>query len=162
MSGKRFGRLVVTAKIGRRAESLYWLCLCDCGKKTSVRGTSLRSGATRSCGCSNPRHKTQNRRAYQGWRAIIRRCYDPGMKPYKYYGERGITVCNRWRVGEDGQSGFDCFIEDMGLRPEGFSLDRIDNDGQYSPDNCRWANAKQQAQNRRLTRDAKGQYATVS
>jgi hypothetical protein len=90
--------------------------------------------------------KTYTRDSY---RSMIRRCYEPKLHPgYYKYGGRGIEVCNRWRFGEDGKSGFACFHEDMGPRPQGLTIDRIDGTKGYYPANCRWATPKEQAANR--------------
>lgn len=86
---------------------------------------------------------------YPIWYAMIQRCHNPKNTAYKYYGTRGIYVCDRWRHGENGKSGFECFLSDMGARPDGLQIDRINNDKGYSPDNCRWATRIQQMQNRR-------------
>lgn len=90
--------------------------------------------------------------AYRSWVAMIQRCYDPGSTVFGRYGGRGIIVCDRWRFGEGGFSGFECFFQDMGERPTGKSLDRDDANGNYEPGHCKWSTAIEQARNRRSTR----------
>src|SRR5208282_2915429 len=149
LSGQRFGRLLVL-ELGKergRTGASYWLCQCDCGKETFVRGSDLKSGVTKSCGCLKKeawrhtvRHGLYKSLTYSTWRSMRSRCSNPNDPSYKYYGARGIAVCERWNRFED-------FLEDMGDRPLGptfFSLDRIDNNGNYEPGNCRWATHLQQ------------------
>jgi hypothetical protein len=166
LTGRRFGRLVVRAEAGRKLGSILWLCDCDCGNESLVTGCHLRApSATRSCGCAKRerllalapvrsaailRHGHAGRgkksRAYNSWSAMLQRCTNPYVRSYKYYGDRGITVCERWRES------FEAFFADMGEPPEGHTLDRIDNEGNYQPDNCRWATRFVQNTNQRPKR----------
>lgn len=155
MTNQRFGRLTVLRRApkqgGRRA---YWVCQCECGRQTEISGSQLRSG-TQSCGClwreamkaANETHgrgsKSLRDRTYKTWLSMKARCENPRSQNYKYYGGRGIEICARW------SSNFEEFLADMGDRPEGKSLDRIDPDGDYEPGNCRWATRKEQRVNRR-------------
>ncbi len=158
--GCRFGRLVV---IGFNKEETpkgrhtMAHCVCDCGKATSVWPASLRNGTTKSCGClrmEGPKvvtHGDTRKGAispeYRAYTAMLARCRNPNVKAYKYYGGRGITVCERW------MGSFENFLADMGRRPSvEHSLDRFPNqNGNYELDNCRWANPIEQGQNKRST-----------
>lgn len=161
LSGHRYGRLLV---LGRAEDYVsptghrktQWHCLCDCGIKRVVQGNSMRSGATTSCGCW---HKEATSQAvtthghggtpeYRAWVALIQRCTNPAVASWSQYGGRGITVCDRWLTS------LEAFLNDMGPRPAGHSIDRIDNEQGYFPENCRWADPKAQARNRRNTRFA--------
>lgn len=143
--GARYGDLVVVAEAEHLGVQRAYTATCDCGATAIVRGSDLTSGNTKSCGCRRRPHghaTPVKSPTYRSWRAMLARTGSPQHRDYAYYGGRGITVCLRWLT-------FANFLEDMGERPEGMSLDRVDNDGDYEPCNVRWATAKQQANNRR-------------
>lgn len=159
--GQRFGRLTVR----RHIKKSMWRCLCDCGKYCHVRRRSLLDGVTKSCGClrrqiaskRNLIHgHTRNQSPSQEfviWSGMKQRCFNPKSISFKNYGGRGISICERWISGDGKRTGYQCFFDDMGKRPSReHSIDRIDNNGNYEPDNCRWATAKQQVKNRRPTK----------
>lgn len=169
LSGERFGRLVVVERdpifVGKKAK---WICLCDCGKQKSISRNSLVRGLTKSCGCLNiemlkkrdrsvsPKgnfkhgyartgsHKNRKRPSatYNAWCCMKTRCTNKNHDKYHLYGGRGIGYCKEWES-------FENFVADMGEKPDGCSLDRIDNYKGYSKDNCRWATREQQSANRR-------------
>jgi hypothetical protein len=169
MLGAKFGRLTVISHAGHKGSALCWLCRCECGKEKVVRGNDLRSKNTTSCGClrvelgrergsGSRKHGESanggsNSVEYQAWAQMLTRCRNPKDKRYPDYGGRGIAVCERWHVYEN-------FLADMGRRPVNepgrrmYSLDRINNDGNYEPDNCRWATSKEQNNNQRRRKAA--------
>ena len=155
LEGQVFGRLTVIRRAGSRAGRVTWACMCECGSTVEVVSHALTSGHTKSCGCwkdernrgTPVKHGHARRGAsltptYKTWQNMMTRCYNQKVKSFKDYGERGIKVCNGWHI-------FENFLADMGERPKGTTLDRVDNNGDYTPDNCRWATKLTQARNTR-------------
>lgn len=166
--GDRIGRLLVL-RMSTKTDSngsKYWLCSCDCGTKTTVRGSRLTGTVkTRSCGClgidasrkKNTIHGMSRSPEHIAWSACFDRCYNPNHKGFHNYGGRGITVCERWKKS------FVNFLADMGPRPSpNHSIDRKDNNGNYEPTNCRWATIKEQCRNRRGSRLITVQSMTIT
>lgn len=159
LTGQVFFDLTVLSATGeRKFGNRVWECRCTCGKVVPAQANNLKTGNTKSCGCRNSRVITARNIArtkhghaktykasptYRSWSGMISRCESPSSDQYKNYGARGIRVCARWR------DSFKDFLADMGERPEGKTIDRKNPDGDYSPDNCRWATAKEQCANKR-------------
>lgn len=164
LTDQRFGRLTAIRPVGRKfGKNFHWLCRCDCGREVEVNSSHLTAAKSRektvSCGCWSREKAAETSRItghlrrthgasgtpeYSSYKSMLRRCYNQNYRCYELYGGRGITVCDRWRKS------FGNFLDDMGPRPEGTSLDRIDNQRGYEPGNCRWASQRQQLNNTRV------------
>jgi len=152
LAGQRFGRLVVERRVDNdKHGGTRWLCTCDCGKSHVCLPSNLRGGRTKSCGCLNKEtatktcitHGMSGTKEYVTWRNMKTRCENPNSTRWEYYGGRGITICREWLYS------FEAFYQDMGDKPEGLSLDRIDVNGDYELSNCRWATQSEQCLNQR-------------
>lgn len=148
--GQRFGRWTVIAEAQKYRHKVLWPCRCDCGVERLVENWKMRSGGSRSCGCLRRdlrgtqgfKHGMVGTPEYRIWAGMLRRCRLGSKTQYHRYGGRGITVCERWEE-------FENFYADMGMRPSpNHSIDRINNDGNYEPGNCRWATTKEQGENK--------------
>lgn len=152
LTGMRFDRLLAIRRIENFPgyKQAAWLFLCDCGKEVKALGYNVYHGRQKSCGCFNRENPSRVKHGMAGspehrcWVAMRARCNNPGDKAFKHYGGRGIKVCERW-------NDFQNFLDDMGPRPEGTSIDRKNNDGDYEPGNCWWSNDSNQVRNRRVS-----------
>lgn len=164
LTGLRFGRLIVVREEEKdKFGHTKWLCRCDCGQEKIIYGNSLRQGSTKSCGClsieitvkRNLKHGHSKRsgysKTYRVWDHMIQRCNNSNCKAYEDYGGRGIGVCARWDISQGGS--FENFLNDVGEQPgKGYSIDRVNNNGDYSPNNWKWSTNKEQMRNTRRNR----------
>lgn len=162
-TGERHGRLVVVELAGYKTQpsgqkKTLWRCVCDCGNEVTVMASSMQSKGTQSCGClakellseRKTTHGMHGTPTYKTWCSMRERCFNPKHKAWKTHGAKGISVCDRWNPEKGGS--FENFYEDMGERPEGMSIDRIDVHGDYTPENCRWADIYTQAYNKGISK----------
>jgi|SRR6266853_3879354 len=148
ITGQRFGMLLVLKRTTVLGERIKYLCKCDCGNEKIIYGENIRQGKSASCGCqiggNHYIHGFTGTPEFDAWRNMVSRCTNPNSSNYKNYGGRGIKVCDRWLES------FDNFLHDMGKRPNPkLSIDRIDNEKGYEPNNCKWATKKEQFEHRR-------------
>lgn len=159
LTGSKFEKLTVICEDGKSGSDRLWLCQCQCGNITHVAGANLRSGATKSCGCilkqsSHDRlykHGYTGTRIYRIWKNMKTRCYNQNSPQFKYWGARGISICDEWK------NSFESFMKwsmDHGYSDE-LTIDRINNDGNYQPSNCRWTDYSTQNKNRRAFKGGK-------
>lgn len=171
LTGKQFNRLKVIAYEGKSAagRTTLWRCLCQCGREVVVRANNIQNGHTRSCGCYQKETKgkhslkhghtrgKKSTKVYSTWSSMLGRCNNKRNDSYKYYGGRGIGVCSEWYS-------FENFLKDMGEPPDGFEIDRIDNDGDYTKENCRWVTHTENLQNNRACSKIffEGEYISIT
>jgi len=164
LTGEQFGRITVLHRAENRGKQTFWLCECSCGSTKEICAYNLTKGLTKSCGCLSAEmigersrtHGMTESREYQIWLGMKARCHTESNRAYKYYGAKGVSVCDAWF------NSFEQFLADMGVAPEGASIDRVDVRGNYEPSNCRWATAEEQANNKSNNRRITWQGKTMT
>lgn len=164
LTGKSFGRLTVQRLLGKKKNKVVYLCKCLCGKEKTVVYASLTGGTTRSCGCLHKdvfkqmitkyKYSRVDAALYIMWQGMLARCSNKNHKSYSTYGGKGVSVCNSWK-------NFDNFYLSMAPRPDGYTLDRLDSEGDYCPSNCRWATSLEQSVNRGSVKGSTSKYKGV-
>lgn len=167
ITGQKFGRLTAIRRAGKQGNHLLWEFRCDCGKTVIALGINVKSGKMKSCGCLRAEqgreqlstHGLSNTRLHEIWKSMRQRCNNPKNPSYPNYGGRGIAICPEW---DDFKLFFDWAI--LHGYKDGLQIDRIDNDGDYCPENCRWADEKTQSNNRRSNTwlECRGERHTVA
>jgi hypothetical protein len=151
LTGAKFNYLTIIKRVDNLNGNIMWLCRCDCGTEKIIRGSHITNHKTLSCGCykdkntsiRNTTHGKSNTRIYKSWAHMVARCNNPNDNAYKHYGGRGITVCDEWTT-------FEGFYKDMGSSyRDGLTIDRINNNGNYEPSNCKWSTYEEQGNNKR-------------
>jgi hypothetical protein len=163
LTGQKFRRLTVKGVARKGKSQVYWSCQCDCGAITEVTTSNLRNDSSKSCGClareisraTLTKHGLTKSNVYIVWYNMVRRCHNPTDVALKNPGGRGIEVCERWRRSVSD------FAADMGPRPDGYCIERINNDGNYEPGNCKWVSLQERAQNKQNTRCIKAEQSRI-
>lgn len=163
--GEKFNKLTVVEFSHKAPGGIYWKCECECGNTNTVTQSALKRGATKSCGCSRKKEKSESlqklyTRTWRSWEMMHQRCCNTEFPSYVNYGAKGISICDRWNRHKGGS--FFNFLEDMGERPENMSIERLDVNGDYTPENCVWDSRTVQSYNRnRFSNNTSGRTGVI-